>query len=76
MIDTSSLYRNKRGMTSYQVDQIKRKQFEKERNDKLKKYADQRVVCETMIKNEKDPLKKAKMNSRLALGITDFSDLI
>ena len=76
MVNTSNLYSNKRGMKSYEVEQIKRKQFEEERNKQLKKYADECVVCETMIKNEKDPLKKQKMINRLSLGVTDFSDLI
>ena len=76
MVNTSNLYSNKRGMKSYEVEQIKRKQFEDERNKQLKKYADECVVCETMIKNEKDPLKKQKMINRLSLGVTDFSDLI
>ena len=61
MVNTSNLYSNKRGRKSYEVEQIKRKQFEDERNKQLKKYADECVVCETMIKNEKDPLKKQKM---------------
>lgn len=76
IVNTSNLYSNKRGMRSYEVEQIKRKQFEDERNKQLKKYADECVVCETMIKNEKDPLKKQKMINRLSLGVTDFSDLI
>lgn len=76
IVNTSNLYSNKRGMKSYEVEQIKRKQFEEERNKQLKKYADECVVCETMIKNEKDPLKKQKMINRLSLGVTDFSDLI
>lgn len=76
MVNTSNLYSNKRGMKSYEVEQIKRKQFEEERNKQLKKYADECVICETMIKNEKDPLKKQKMINRLSLGVTDFSDLI
>ena len=76
MVNTSNLYSNKRGMKSYEVEQIKRKQFEEEQDRKLKKYADECVICETMIKNEKDPLKKQKMINRLSLGVTDFSDLI
>ena len=76
MVNTTNLYSNKRGMKSYEVEQIKRKQFEEERNKQLKKYADECVICETMIKNEKDPLKKQKMINRLSLGVTDFSDLI
>lgn len=76
IVNTSNLYSNKRGMKSYEVEQIKREQFEEERNKQLKKYADECVICETMIKNEKDPLKKQKMINRLSLGVTDFSDLI
>lgn len=40
-----------------------------------KKFADKNAECEFIINNETDPIKREKMKSRLALGITDFSDL-
>lgn len=43
--------------------------------DSSKKFADRCAEAEIAIKNEKDPLKKRKMENRLAVGITDFSDL-
>ena len=40
-----------------------------------KEYADSYTEACYRIRNEKDPLKREKMENRLALGITDFSDL-
>lgn len=44
-------------------------------NKSLKTQMDNIAEAEFNIRNETDPLKRAKMESRLALGITDFSDL-
>lgn len=43
--------------------------------DNNKKFADKYAEALIKIRNEKDLIKREKMNSRLALGITDFSDL-
>lgn len=43
------------------------------RSNKIK--ADNYAKARFKIQNETDPLKKEMMNSRLALGITDFSDI-
>lgn len=40
-----------------------------------KRHADKLVECQIRIENEKDPIKKRKMESRLNFGVTDFSDL-
>lgn len=45
------------------------------RYEAKKNFADKYAEAKFMIANEKDPLKKEKMSVRLALGITDFSDL-
>lgn len=45
------------------------------RKVQAKTFADRYAECSIMIDNEKDPIKRAKMNARLAVGITDFSDL-
>lgn len=43
--------------------------------EQAKIFADRYAECRIMINNEKDPIKREKMNARLAVGITDFSDL-
>lgn len=43
--------------------------------EQSKRFADKYAECAIMIDNEQDPIKKAKMNARLAVGNTDFSDL-
>lgn len=43
--------------------------------EQSKRFADKYAECRIMINNEQDPIKRAKMNARLAVGITDFSDL-
>lgn len=40
-----------------------------------KDYADRYAESLETMRNEKDPVKQQKMNMRLAMGITDFSDL-
>lgn len=40
-----------------------------------KTFADKLAECKIMVENEKDPIKKAKMELRLSLGILDFSDI-
>lgn len=51
------------------------------KNEKAPKVLSDKEVCdrfaeaEFSINNETDPLKKRKMQVRLACGITDFSDL-
>lgn len=64
MINTEPIYRNTRGLNSTMVE-----------NEILKNRANKYAKCQLLIKNEKDPLKKEMMESRLALGITDFKDL-
>lgn len=43
--------------------------------DSQKSKADRFAEAMLKIRNETDPLKREKMNARLAYGITDFSDL-
>ena len=43
--------------------------------ERKKNFADKYVEAEIAIANEKDPVKKRKMSMRLALNVTDFSDL-
>lgn len=40
-----------------------------------KSFADKYAEALIKMRNEKDSVKRMKMNNRLALGITDFSDL-
>ena len=40
-----------------------------------KNFADRYAEAKVAIDNEKDPVKRDKMSIRLALGVTDFSDL-
>ena len=42
-------------------------------NSKL--FADKFAESLNRMRNETDPIKQSKMNMRLALGVTDFSDL-
>lgn len=44
-------------------------------NRRLKNFADDYAESYQKMMKETDPLKKDKMANRLALGITDFSDL-
>lgn len=41
----------------------------------IKAFSDNYAICRDKINKEKNPLKKQKMETRLALGIVDFSDL-
>lgn len=38
-------------------------------------FADKYAECQYRISRETDELKKSKMEARLALGVTDFSDI-
>lgn len=40
-----------------------------------KQFADSYAEAYMKMQQESDPIKQAKMNARLALGVTDFSDL-
>lgn len=41
----------------------------------LKNHADDYVEAELQIEQETDPIRKRKMQKRLAFGVTDFSDI-
>lgn len=64
MVDTSNLYKNRRGMNQSQVIETSSTSF-----------ADKYAECQFMIDNEKDPIRKQKMINRLAFGNTNFDDL-
>lgn len=43
--------------------------------EKMKNLADRTAEAEYLMSIEKDPLKRLKMEKRLEVGVTDFSDL-
>lgn len=45
------------------------------RNNFQKQWADKYTELYAIYEKEKDPIRKSKMQNRLALGILDFSDL-
>lgn len=40
-----------------------------------KTYADRYAEALHIMRNEKDPIKREKMNARIAMNVFDFSDL-
>lgn len=61
--------------TKFNTEKSKKKISGNLNYERRKSFADKYSEARYQIEKESDPLKREKMTSRLALGVTDFSDL-